>query len=363
MASSPTHRQYGLFKVCLLLLVTCACLDTAFAQIVDTPNTLYRIAGSPFGDSGMQDGLGPRAGFFFPSGLVKRNEQLWVVDRANHTIRQIQPDGRVETPFGLGGSCGVHDGTKEDARFCSPVAIALDSKGFLYVTDSFGATVRKILGGTVRTVAGVANICGESDSLNKPSLCAPTGVAVDADDNLYVADNSGRIRKFTVSTGEARTIAGSAKTGCGSADGDGAASRFCFPKGLAIDPASGNLYVADTDNHTIRKVTPEGMVSTVAGKAGESGSSDGTREARFCFPQGIAVDGAGNLYVADTRNSMIRKITPDGLVSTLAGTPRANRTHLGSLPGTIASPIGIALIGDRRLAITTENHEVLGINF
>jgi DNA-binding beta-propeller fold protein YncE len=362
MASSLTHRLCGLFKICLLLLVTCAGLDTASAQIVDTPKTLYRIAGSPFGDLGMQDGVGPSAGFFSPSGLVKRNEQLWVVDRANHTIRQIQPDGRVETPFGLGGSCGAHDGTKEDARFCSPVAIALDSKGFLYVTDALGSTVRKILGGTVRTVAGVANVCGDSDRLNKPSLCSPTGVVADASDNLYVADNSGVIRKFTFSTGEAKTIAGSDKAGCGSADDPGAA-RFCAPKGLAIDPASGNLYVADTDNHTIRKVTPEGVVSTVAGKAKECGSSDGAGEARFCFPQGIAVDGAGNLYVADTRNSMIRMITPNGLVSTLAGTPRANRTTLGGLPGTIASPVGIAVIGDKRLAITTESHEVLGINF
>jgi DNA-binding beta-propeller fold protein YncE len=87
------------------------------------------------------------------------------------------------------------------------------------------------------------------------------------------------------------------------------------------------------------------------------------REARFCFPQGIAVDGAGNLYVADTRNSTIRQITPEGLVSTVAGKARANRTNLGSLPGTVANPVGIAVIGDRRLAITTENHDVLGINF
>jgi DNA-binding beta-propeller fold protein YncE len=363
MRSCLLQRHSALVRTCLLLLLNCAILETVSAQIVDTPTTLYRIAGSPFGDLGMQDGVGPRAGFFFPSGLIKRNAQLWVVDRANHTIRQIQPDGRVETPFGLGGSCGVHDGTKEDARFCSPVAIALDSKGFLYVTDALGSTVRKILGGSVRTVAGVAKVCGDSDSVSKPSLCAPRGVAADSSDNLYVADNSGVIRKFAFPTGEAKTIAGSDTAGCGSADGNGAAARFCFPTGLAIDPRSGNLYVADTYNHTIRKVTPEGVVSTVAGKAKECGIADGASEARFCFPQGIAVDGAGNLYVADTRNSTIRQITPEGLVSTVAGKARANRTNLGSLPGTIANPIGIAVIGDRRLAITTENHEVLGINF
>ena len=154
-------------------------------------------------------------------------------------------------------------------------------------------------------------------------------MAVDSAGNVYVADTDNHtIRKITPSR-VVRTLAGLAGSH-GSADGTGSAARFNFPLGVAVDSA-GNVYVADTDNYTIRKITPSGVVRTLAGLAG-TGSADGTGSAaRFNFPQGVAVDSAGNVYVADTSNHTIRKITPSGVVSTFAG-----------LAGSLAAPMAPA---------------------
>src|SRR5437899_3036083 len=146
----------------------------------------------------------------------------------------------------------------------------------------------------------------------------PSGLAVDSAGNVYVADTLNHtIRKITPA-GAVTTLAGSAGQS-GSADGTGSAARFDYPEGAAVDGA-GNVYVADWGNYTIRKITLAGAVTTLAGSAGQSGSADGTgSEARFDYPTGVAVDSAGSVYVADWWNSTIRKITLAGAVTTLAG--------------------------------------------
>jgi hypothetical protein len=172
-----------------------------------------------------------------------------------------------------------------------------------------GAGTAVSVSGTLAVFAGVPSGVGSADGTGVAArFNYPFGVAVDGAGNIYVADNeSCTIRKIT-SAGVVTTLAGTAGL-YGSADGTGAAAKFYGPKGIAVD-GTGNLYVADTGNNTIRKITPAGVVTTVAGSAGSTGSADGTgAAARFNGPEGIALDGAGNLYVADMLNNAIRKIT------------------------------------------------------
>ncbi len=189
---------------------------------------------------------------------------------------------------------GAIDGTGSAARFNEPCGVAVDRSGNLYVAEAGNHTIRKVTpGGVVSTLAGLAGSSGSADGTGSAArFNRPWGVAVDGDGNVYMADTEDcSIRKVTPG-GVATLLAGSAGSS-GSADGMGGEARFNYPWGVAVDSA-GNVYVADTLNCTIRKVTPGGIVTTLAGLAGSSGSTDGTGSAaRFDSPRGLAVDSAG----------------------------------------------------------------------
>ncbi|MBI4657525.1 MAG: hypothetical protein HY735_01540, partial [Verrucomicrobia bacterium] len=175
------------------------------------------------------------------------------------------------------------------------------------------------------TLAGVASIGSADGTSSAAKFNKPSGVAVDSSGNVYVADLvNNTIRKVT-SAGVVTTLAGLASSYATFADGTGSAARFAYPSAVAVDDA-GNVYVAEIGGNTIRKVTPAGVVATLAGSfqtvgfTPEGGSGDGTGSAaRFDSPHGVAVDSAGNVYVADTANHTIRKVTSAGVVTTLAG--------------------------------------------
>ncbi|MGA8148974.1 MAG: hypothetical protein WB870_15585 [Gallionellaceae bacterium] len=216
------------------------------------------------------------------------------------------------------GGAGNNDGPEATAHFDAPYSVSTDTSGNVYVADSGNNTIRRITPtGMVSTLAGTPAIFGSADGTGAAaSFYYPNGIATDSVGNVYVADSGNNtIRKITP-TGVVSTLAGTPGVQ-GSADGTGTAASFNYPTGVATDNA-GNVYVADSGNNTIRKISPAGIVSTVAGAPGVTGSGDGTgAAASFHYPIGVATGSAGHVYVADSGNNTIRKITPDGAVSTL----------------------------------------------
>jgi hypothetical protein len=271
--------------------------------------------------SGSTDGAGSAARFNGPFGVAADAAgNVYVSDSSNHTIRKVTSAGVVTTLAGNTGLSGSTDATGTAARFKNPVGVTVDSAGNVYVADASNHTIRKVTSaGVVTTLAGTANSSGSTDATGSAArFFFPYGVSADTIGNVFVADyNNHTIRKVT-SAGVVTTLAGTAGS-TGSTDAAGSAARFNVPYGVAVDTA-GNVFVADRNNHTIRKVTSAGVVTTLAGGAGGFGSTDATGSAaRFNYPEAVAVDTAGNVYVADTGNKLIRKVTSVGVVTTEAG--------------------------------------------
>jgi len=305
--------------------------------------TLAGTAGNP----GSADGTGTAARFANPAGVtVDSAGTVYVADNGNHTIRKVSPAGVVTTLAGTAGISGSADGTSTAARFNSPYSVTVDSAGNVYVADSSNHIIRKVsFTGVVTTLAGTAGIYGSTDGTGTAARFSyPTGMTVDSMGNVYVADsNNNTIRKVNPA-GVVTTLAGTASIS-GSADDTGTAARFNSPYSVTVDSA-GNLYVADTGNHTIRGVSAAGIVTTLAGTAGIFGNADGTGAvARFSNPTGVTVDSADNVYVADRGNHTIRKVSPTGTTTTIAGIAGASGIFLGATPR-LASPIGLAIVAD-----------------
>jgi sugar lactone lactonase YvrE len=265
-----------------------------------------------------------------PEGLaVDAASRLYVADSVNNTIREVAPVGGtnwvVSTPLGsaLAGP-GSRDAAGNSARFDNPSAVAIGPGGNLYIADRFNNTIRKVTSaGLVTTLAGLSGSSGDTDARGSEArFNRPQGVAVDNAGNVYVADTVNQTIRQINYLGSVVTLAGST-TNSGSTDGVGSDARLNYPCGVAIDPGGGNLYIADTTNHTIRQITPTGIVTNIAGLAGNPGSIDGTNSgARFATPFGVAVDGATNIYVVDSGNYTIRRIQHIGgnwVVTNLAG--------------------------------------------
>jgi NHL repeat len=275
--------------------------------------------------SGWADGANNAARFSAPLGLTLDSAgNLYVADTGNHVIRKVAPVGTNWVVSTLAGSyqrSGSKDGTNSAALFNSPCGVTVDHAGALYVTDNSDSIIRKVApSGTnwvVTTLAGSTDgMPGNTDGTNRnASFNAPYALAVDSATNLYVADaGNNAIRKVRpVGTNwVVTTLAGGAYTP-GSRDGTNTAAQFVSPYGVTVDSAT-NLYVADTGNSTIRKLVPAGtnwVSRTIGGLAGNSGGMNGTNSgARFSSPAGLAVDGAGMLYIADTDNDTIRLGAP-----------------------------------------------------
>ncbi|HMH19141.1 MAG TPA: NHL repeat-containing protein [Burkholderiales bacterium] len=310
-----------------------------------SPASLALFAGDVA--AGNVNGVGAAARFNGPADMaVDSAGNIYVADFWNFIIRKITPEGAVTTFAGTGGK-GSADGIRTAASFFLPGGVATDSADNVYVADTHNNTIRKIApGGQVTTLAGIPENPGNADGTGTAArFVFPQGMSTDSKGNIYVADNENNaIRKITPS-GVVTTFAG-------------AAAHLILPTNVATDSAD-NVYVADAIFHNIRKITPEGVLTTFAGTEGVSGSADGTgAAARFNFPCGVAADSAGNVYVSDTGNNTIRKITPDGVVSTVVGVAGQAGFTPGALPGLLNGP-GAIVVSGTSLYVTQANSVVV----
>jgi sugar lactone lactonase YvrE len=306
-----------------------------------TPGGAVSIFAGAVGNAGSADGTGSAARFNQPGGLaLDASGTLFVADTGNALIRKITSTGVVTTLAGDATARGNVDGNGSAARFNHPVGLAIDSAGILYVADTFTDTVRKITpGGAVSTLAGTNALTGSADGSGAAArFNNPSGVAVDANGTVFVADTGNNTIRKISADGTVTTLAGLPGV-AGSTDGTGSAAFFSQPTNLAID-SNGNLYVADTGNALIRRVTSSGTVALLAGVPGIAGLADGVGlDALFDQPHGLVLDGSGNLLVADTGNAALRKIASDATVTTLALTP-ASPAPVTSTSTTPTTPTG-----------------------
>jgi sugar lactone lactonase YvrE len=307
---------------------------------ISAENYNYEVAVSVLAGDGLfgsRDGLGKGAEFFHPFGEgLDAAGNIYIADQNNNLIRKITPGGLVTTVAGT-GQPGFADGKALEAQFSTPIDVASDVSGNLYVTD--GNRIRKISpDGMVSTLAGNDTAAFADGSLTDARFNGPAGIAVDASGNIFVADDgNNRIRKISIA-GSVTTVAGSGVEG--HIDGAATEAQFSLPFGIAID-ASGNIYVGDSGNNRVRKISTAGNVSTLAGD-NRSGYKDGNADtAEFGTPLGVGVDASGNVYVADAINNVIRKITPSGIVSTMAGDGNAGSNEAPALSAEFRSPTDI----------------------
>lgn len=323
------------------------------------------VAGRP-GESGLMDGLSSVARFFNPYGIGFGDESepvAFVADTFNHAIRVVTSSGETRTLAG-NGLPGHADGQGQAASFRGPRGLAYHpGTRTLWVADTENQCIRTVgLDGTVRTVAGHPSRTGHANGpgATVASFDSPCGVVVAPGGTCYVADTVGCAIRAIAPDGSVRLVAGSDSGADGYLDGVGTAVRFTFPRALALG-SDGLLYVADTNNHRIRRVHPNGSVSTIAGSA--AGFQDGPgATARFQFPHGIAADAAGRLYVSDTFNHAVRRIRPTepgSPVDTLAGTGGQGTGDGNAATATFFEPAGMALAPDGSLwVLDTRNHSI-----
>ncbi len=302
------HR---ILSICLYLSL----LQHVHAQLVTTVAGVPEIAG-------YQDGTPYNATFNNPHGLAADTiGNIYVADRYNHTIRKIGVDGMVSTIAGTPGISGDQDGAGIGALFNEPWGICASKDGTLYIADTRNNKIRKITpDGDVSTVAGTGNFGSSDGNPLSSTFGNPTGIEIDEVGNIYVADHLTHTVRLISNTGIVSTLAG-APYSIGKQDGLGSAARFHRPYGLTLDN-DGNILVADEWNHLIRKVTPEGEVTTIAG-VGTIGLENGVAlEAKFNYPWDITVDENGLIYIADGYNYVIRLLNPvDGTIQNYVGTP------------------------------------------
>ena len=340
------HRmvRYLAGAAVVLLPVWCQA-QTSFRYTVST------VAGTGVSGFSGDAGQATSAQLSIPWGIaLDKSGNLYIADEVNNRIRMVATNGTISTIAGNGTNGYTGDGSAAtSAELNFPAAVAVDGSGNVYIADTENHVVRKTtVGGNITNVAGttVAGYAGDGAAATSAQINLPLGLALDGAGNLYIADSNNDMVRKVATNGTITTAAGSTYGGYGGDGGAATSASFYAPFSVTVD-AAGNLYISDTFNHAVRKVAGDGTITTVAGIGTRGYSGDGglATKAMLNYPEGLAVDAAGNLYIADSLNNRIRVVTPGGIITTIAGTGKFGSGGDGG-PATSAqfnSPSGLAL--------------------
>ncbi len=331
---------------------------------VDAAGAIDTFAGNGTRGYGGDGGLATAASLDAPTGLeMDAAGNLYVADQGNNRIRRIEAAGSISTHAGGGTEgYGGDGGPATSASLVAPVGVAFDAAGNLYIGDLGNKRIRRVTpSGVITTYAGngMAGPIGEGGPATSAGLGFPGGIAVDGDGNLYIADfGNHRIRKVAPD-GSITTCAGDGSAGFGGDGGAATSAHLDTPIDVAVD-VRGNVYVADKGNHRIRRVDAAGIITTYAGTGSPGFSGDGgpAADAQLANPASLAIDAAGALYIADTGNHRIRRISPSGVISTYAGTGIAGFAGDGggATEAKLNTPAGIFIDGIGELFIADQQN-------
>lgn len=347
----------GAFVAATLFVSVCAGQAPSF--------NISNVAGNGTAGFGGDGSAATSAQLNIPYSVAISGSNVYIADQVNNRIRLIS-GGNISTVAGSGTSGSAGDGSKAiNALMASPTGVAVDSSGNFYISDTVNSEVRKVVAGVINAFAGTAGtpgFGGDGAAATSAAISQPSGLVLDSAGNLYIADTfNDRIRKVTTD-GNIATLAGSGSTGFSGDGGPALSAALYNPVALAID-AAGNIYIADEVNNRIRKVTTDGMIHTIAGSStagGYSGDGGLAVNAMLNHPRGVAVDGAGDVYIADSFNQRIRVVLPNGIIYTIAGLGIQGYGGDGG-PALLAEfnyPTGVAVSGANVYVVDSANSAV-----
>lgn len=342
-------RSFVLFTICALFLTFASTSAYSQGVLTITPGqTISTTAGTGSYDNGASGISATSAALANPASVAYDSAgNLYIADTNNQVIRKIDSTGIATIVAGSGNQGFSGDGgAATSAALNNPLGIAVDAGGNLYIADTQNQRVRKVSNGVITTIAGTGTFgySGDGGPATQATLASPSGVAVDSSGNVYIADTNNHLIRKVASNGTITTFAGNTEQGNNGSSGAATSISLDSPSSVAVD-AAGRVYIADRRNQVVRMVDTNGRISTIAGNGsfGYGGDANSATSASLAMPTGVGVDSAGNVYIADSRNNRIREVS-NGVITTIAG------TDVQGFGGDSGAPAGAALNSPRAVA-------------